>query len=546
MSRALAVLVLGCTSSDSVRLKHITPDLPSGSDSGSDTGRPSPDDTGVPPTSSLPDWLEGSDPVPCTAPADGVVYEEVGEAMGLEGRRVAALEHTESGSLAVADFDEDGDLDVVIGHNFELAVMYVREGEGFVREDLPTRPHAMGMSVVDANGDGHLDLAVAGMEPLILFREGEGWRAEDLPLHEHHTLDSLTKALVPGDLDNDGDLDLYAVRSGAGAGFENLDFVYINDGTGSYTVDMTQVPETERYRRGFDAKWFDLDGDGWQEVFVINERFEPAEPSPGRDGSFLLRNDGGQLSRDDGSCLCELVLDGMGLDIEDINGDGRPDIYLSASMNNVLLQQLEDHSYVDVSLLMSANPLDGTLLTMSWGAAFLDFDNDGLRDLIVAEGDLWHELSADPVVVDLPLDLMRLVETETGRAYQDVSADYGFGVMGSWRSIAALDHNGDGLVDPIITDVEHRPLMYMSQGCTANGWLRVEAPIHSKIELTAGGRTQTAWIDTHSSFAASTQPEFHFGLGATNTVTSLVVTLPTGEKLATTEAFEARRKVKVK
>jgi hypothetical protein len=236
----------------------------------------------------------------------------------------------------------------------------------------------------------------------------------------------------------------------------------------------------------------------------------------------------------------------MGVDLWDVNEDGRPDLYVSASMNNVLLQQHEDESFVDVSLLMNADPLDGTLLTMSWGAIFLDFDNDGLRDLLVAEGDLWHALSTDPVVVELPLDLLRLTEAEPVPRYEDVSAEYGFGIMGSWRSIVAMDHNGDGIVDPLITDVEHRPRLYMSQGCTANGWLRVGAPVHSRIELDAGGRTQTAWVDTHSSFAASSTPEVHFGLGPTDTVTALRVTLPTGERLETDGAFEARRRVWVR
>jgi enediyne biosynthesis protein E4 len=539
-TQAGLLFVLGCASEPPDKPLHIVP-APGDSGLAGDTGEP--EDTGEPAVE-LPEWLVATEVVHCDSPSEQVSYVEVGESVGLPGRVSEVFEHTESGAISVADLDGDGDLDIITSFIHEGAWAYMREGDDFIAEELPRTTEFQSMGVLDVDGDGTLELAVAGPDPSIVSWVEGDWQQVMLPAAPEDSLSSVTKALVPGDLDNDGDLDLYVLRSGVNVtGLEALDFVYINDGSGSFTADGSQVPESERFRKGFDAKWFDVDGDGWQDVYVVNERWSESVPTPGRDGTFLLRNESGQLRRDDQDCYCELSLDGMGVDIADVDRDGRPDIYVSASMNNVLLQQQADGSYADTSLLTGADPLDGTLLTMGWGSVFLDFDNDGRQDILVAEGDLWHELSSSPVVVDLPMHLMQQLDSESGTRFEEVSDAYGFEVLGSWRSIVALDHNGDGLVDPIITDVEARPRFYMSQGCTENGWLRVEAPVHSRIEITAGGFTQVAWVDTHSSFAAGQQPEVHFGLGPTETVELLVVDLPTGERRVSTQPFEARRKV---
>ncbi len=544
---------MACASEPVYKPRHIVIQLMDTGTDGScgspsdDSGDSPSDDTGEVVITDLPDWLEGSEVQVCESPLEDVVYEEVGEAMGLRGRLHEVTEHTESGALVVADLDQDGDLDVMIGHSFEKAMMFLREGDEFIQQSLPGDLDVVGLNVGDLDGDGSLEIAVAGSQAQVLSLGEDGWETEFLSEPIDDTMDAMTKRLIPGDIDNDGDLDLYAVRSEMlGEGLAGLDVVYINDGDAGFTIDYDQVPESERYRKGFDAKWFDVDGDGWQDIFVVNERFDPLEPSPGRDGTFLLHNREGQFERDDGSCHCELGVDGMGVDIADVDGDLLPDLYVAASMNNVLLQQWEESSYVDVTLMMNADPLSGTLLTMAWGSIFLDFDNDGLQDLLVAEGDLWHEFSFDPVIMDLPIDLLSLVETPTGRSYEDVSDLYGFGVLGSWRSLVAMDHNSDGVLDPIVTDVDNAPLLFMSQGCTVNGWLEVEAPMHSRVEVTAGGVTQVAWIDTQSSCAGSKHPRVHFGLGPIETVQSLVVTLPTGEELRTTGAFQARRILRVK
>jgi hypothetical protein len=262
------------------------------------------------------------------------------------------------------------------------------------------------------------------------------------------------------------------------------------------------------------------------------------------EGNVFFVNEGGDLRFANDDCNgCGVTHDAMGVHMGDHNRDGLPDLYVTATAKNVLLEAYPDGSYVDVGLTTGADPLGGDFSAMAWGAIFLDFNNDGYMDLSVAEGDLWHEFSMDPIIEDMPLDLLQQFPDGT---YSDVSSDYGMGQMQSWRTVVAADLNDDGVLDLVASDVEFRPIILMSQGCTSNGWLEVEAPMHSRVEVDAGGVIQTAWTTTHASFGGGQAPIVHFGLADSQTVDALRVVLPGGEEVLYEEAFDARRKLVVR
>ena len=297
------------------------------------------------------------------------------------------------------------------------------------------------------------------------------------------------------------------------------------------------------YQKGFDVQWFDWDGDGWQDVYIVNELTTGRTKSDARpEGNFFLRNNEGRLELANDECLCSIRHDGMGAGLGDFNRDGRPDLMLAATGANLLLQQLDDQTYVEVAQATGADTLDGTKASMAWGAVFVDFDNDGLQDIAIAEGDLWHINTDDPIIKDMAFNVVRQVEP--GRF--ELANEHGFGQMGSWRSIVAADHNSDGVLDFIVSDVEHRPIFLLSDGCTADNWLQVEAPHGSRIDVSSGEQNWTGWANTASSFGGAVEPVAHFGLGPVETIDRISIQRPDGVIIEHEGELQARRRLTLK
>jgi hypothetical protein len=322
-----------------------------------------------------------------------------------------------------------------------------------------------------------------------------------------------------------------------------MDFIAWGVGDGTFVPDTSVVPLDWGYQKGFDVQWFDWDQDGWQDVYVVNERLSAVDGSEGRPtGNFLLANHDGNLALANDECMCHVDHDGMGASLGDFDGDGRADLMLAATGHNVLLQQLEDGTFVDVGLATGADILDGAKESMSWAAIMVDFDNDGLLDIAQADGDLWHIFTDTPVVVDMGFNMIRQVAP----SQFELANEFGFGQMGSWRSVVAADHNGDGVLDFIVSDVEHRPIFLLSEGCTSNAWFQVAAPHGSRIQVEAGGVTRTGFANTASSFGGVVEPVAHFGLGSAETVDRVQVWAPDGSIIELDGPIEARRRISLK
>ena len=515
--------------------------LQSSSDSGQDPDTDTPADTGI-----IHELFDVGPILDCDAPAAAVSYTEVGIEWGLAEPTVWKGEHAENGSVAVADFDLDGDLDVIMGFDGQPPILYTRDAEGFIGTDLPVEDGLSQMGMADLDNNGRLDIIFGGMSETVLLNQETGWETVDFPPAQWEDETGLghIKSAQPMDIDRDGIQDAYALVSYADAsGVASMDFIAWGVGDGTFIADTTVVPEDWGYQKGFDLQWFDWDGDGWQDVYVVNELAQGRSKSETRpEGNFFLRNNEGSLELAHDECLCSVRHDGMGAGLGDFNLDGRPDLVLAATGSNLLLQQLEDGTYVEVGQATGADTLDGTIATMAWGAIFVDFDNDGLQDIAVAEGDLWHVHTENPIIADMAFNVVRQVEPNRF----ELANEHGFGQMGSWRSIVAADHNADGILDFIVSDVETRPIMLLSDGCTANNWLQVGAPHGSRVEISAGEKTWTGWANTASSFGGAVEPVVHFGLGALGAIDTVSIQRPDGVIVEYEGSIAARRRIELK
>lgn len=468
----------------------------------------------------------------CEAPASAVTYVEAGQDMGLIESPDPDGPHGEGGSAAVLDVDDDGDLDIVVMYARSPLRLYRRNGDRFDLEELDAGHDPWLLSLADVDADGHLDLLVGGGQPVLLRGNGAGFEPrEDLPTKvEPNTLFQVSKALAPADLDGDGAIDLYAVVNAAGGEPEGdalADHVLWGAGDGTFTVG--ELPATAE-RRGFDASvvpWGDTPA-----VYVVNDM------GPDFGGNVLFSFDGRDATDRTSDCDCGIEHSAMGLDVGDWNADGRADLYVAAVPWNALYTAQAGGGFVENAFAVGAEGIKlQAEFGMTWGAAFIDFDNDGQQDILDAQGDFWFP--DDPNLPYLPQPLW-LLRQDDGQ-FTEVGEALGFEQEASHRSVIADDHNGDGVLDLLVTDVVEAPRLYLSQGCTANGWLEVEAPQNSRVEVTVGDRTQTLWTQTKSGYGGAREPRVHVGLGASLEVDALVVTPPNGAPRSLDGPFEAQR-----
>jgi hypothetical protein len=461
---------------------------------------------------------------------------EVGGEQGFLSTTVPDVEHNRGGTAVVDDFDLDGDLDFIVGFKDADVTLYRQDAGVWTAEDMGLPPGSGNntIALVDIDGDGRRDMVFPGPPTLVVMNTAAGLVERE----EMSLFGSPYVEFVPGDFNGDGHQDLFGVVSSAGRpGDPSLhDILLLNDGTGSF--ERTSLDGDTTTRMGFDGVALDWEGDGDLDIWVVNDKGDLFG------GNALWRAQDGVLSDATEACDCGIVQSGMGADVGDYNNDGLPDLYGSATAVNALLEGQPDHTFIDVTLVTGASPLTG-VGTMSWGAIFLDHDNDGREDLLVAEGDFWTHDNPYGVRAEMPLDLLRQVPGADGRpSFEDVSGVLGEDRMGTWRAVIARDFNGDGLLDILATDLIERPRLYLSEGCTAAGWIEVTAPVGSQVDICADGLRQTRWVSTESSWGGAGSPTVHLGLGSASTVDRLQVRLPTGE-VWVMEDLEGRRTLSV-
>ncbi len=483
-------------------------------------------ETGTPP---LPDGVTLGAIQSCTEPLDGPVYTEVGEVWGLEDQRGEDLNHEEGPSIAVADLDGDGARDLVIFMELGTGIIYYNRGDHF--KLLPTGAPGLSALPVDADGDGDLDLAVGGPTPFLLVND----QSTEPPIEPIEALvyapsSSYVHDLSLGDLDGDGRLELYAAAT--------YDFLETGESSEDRVLDLESLslipgavsPELGN-RHTFDALWFDADGDGDQDVYIANDL------GMNYGTSTLLRSEGGGLVDATEDCFCEVPTAAKGIDIGDYNRDGRPDLYVTGTPLVTLLSQAADGAWVDVSATTEASQLQGE--ATAWGGGFLDYDNDGYLDILSAQGDRWNE-GNENARYDVALQLLRQVDG----IFVDTAAEVGLTAAGSFRAALAVELNGDGVQDLVVSQMDGRAYLYLSQGCTSAGWIDIEAPLGSVVSVQTGETVQTDWVRRDAGYLASRVAPLHFGLGEVRAVDAIRVRTPKGE-VVVEGPIEARRVVTI-
>ncbi|HWM90744.1 MAG TPA: CRTAC1 family protein [Thermoanaerobaculia bacterium] len=524
--------------------------------------------------------------------AEGIRFREVSQAWGLgfrhhhggSGQRYI-LEST-AGGVVLLDYDLDGDQDVFFVDGGRLpgytgeeprSRLYRNDGGRFAdvtgASGIRVAGYGVGGAAGDVDNDGDLDLFVTQFGADQLFvNQGDGTFVDGTA--RAGVADPLwSSSAAFADTDRDGDLDLY-ITNYVDFGFATFkpcvdskrgitaycgpqaynglpDRFYRNKGDGTFE-DATQAAGFGgAVGPGMGVVFGDVDNDLWPDLYVSND----AKPN------FLFRNLGNGTFEDI-SLLSGTALSGtgraeagMGVDIDDYDGDGLSDIIVTnfeletnALYRNLGAGTFSDHRFV-------AQIAEPSLLFLAFGTDFADFDQDGDLDLVVANGhinDNAHEFMEGSTYRQRNQVFENL---GNGKFREDKAT--GMDVVRVSRGLATGDLDGDGDLEVVIVNSNDLSEVYENTGGTGEGgeggrWLAVElegaksnrSGIGARLELAAGGKTRIQDVRTASSFQSQNALAAHFGLGAAAAADRLTVRWPSG-KVQVFVQLPADRKVRI-
>ncbi len=431
-----------------------------------------------------------------------------------------------------------------------------------------------GVAAGDFDGDGKVDLIFTRLNDQdILYRNLGNGTFEPLTSAAGFHSSTITNGVVSGDIDNDGDLDLYMTTTNG-----KRNYLYLNDGSGFFTdagTGVTAALSNGITRQGQGASFGDYDNDGFLDL-ITGDWANPTAQSQSR----LLRNLGGvqagqfedvtsaaginiyrkdrtyrfaprfvDLDRDghldltfasdfytsqlfwnngdgtftDGTIPAGVGTDhnGMGTTFGDYDGDGDLDWFITNITAapgvstgfggwNRLYRNEGNRTFTDVT--QQAGVRDSR---WSWGTTFFDYDNDGDLDLIATNGYNGQGWTNDRT----------FLWRNDGGVYTDVSDALGITDTLQGRGLAHLDYDDDGDLDLVIVNNQAAPILYRNDGGNQNHFLRIKPEgtlsnrngIGAWITVTPDlndPTTQLVWeIDGGSSFLSQNEHTAHFGLG---------------------------------
>ena len=472
---------------------------------------------------------------------------------GSSGRRY--IMETMSAGLALFDYNGDGLVDIYFLNGAPLRgatadtpprnALYRNEGHWRFTDvtdeaGVGDTGFGLGVTVGDYNNDGYPDLYLNNFGPNVLYRNNGDGTFTDVTAKAGVACGNRVGAGASFlDMEGDGDLDLYVSnyvrfsyqshRMRMADGIPTYpgpldhepdgDVLYRNNGDGTFTDVSTAAGVARAAATGMGMTCCDSDNDGDTDVFVANDVM----------ANLFLQNDGqgrfAETAVQSGIAYdsAGMPQSSMGVDAGDYDNDGWLDLYVTSYQDElaVLYHNLGNGFFHDATRITGAG--QGTLNHVTWGNGWVDFDNDGDRDLFIACGhteDNIH-LRTDRTAYMVPNLL--LMNTGEGRFVNvsDTSGD-GMRVRLASRGAGFDDLDNDGDVDVVILNSRREPTLLRNDAPPGNHWLQIRLQgaksnrdgVGARVRVVAGDLVQIDEVHSGRGYQSHYGMRLHFGLGS--------------------------------
>ena len=507
--------------------------------------------------------------------AHAVTFVEVAEESGIHfthtdggsGKRLFNEQYGSGGGFF--DYDNDGYLDIYLinarpqGEQTDAApstnVLYHNNGDGSFTDvthvaGIGDTGYGVGATTGDYDNDGDIDLYVTNFGPNILYRNNADGTFTDVATFAQVADIGWGTSCAFADFDNDGFLELYVsnyakytidadkpchrhdirVYCGPSSYPAQPDMFYHNNRDGTFT-DLTEQSGllSAPAAHGLGVAIGDSDNDGDADIYVANDQ----------DFNFLFQNRGDGTFEEIGlfsgvSCsdMGEAEA-GMGVTFEDYDNDGRLDITVSNFQNetNTLYHNEGDNFFIDATI--PAGIAEHTHRYLGWGIGFFDYDNDGYKDIFVANGHTMDNIAEVDRSTTTPQQNLLFRNLGNGR-FKDVTAQMGtgFALLKTSRAAAFGDYDNDGDIDILVTNWNQTVDLLRNEGGNRNNWIQVKAvgtksnrsAIGARIKIVTGELTQYAEVKSSGSYLAFSDLRVHFGLKDAENINLLEIRWPSG------------------
>ena len=482
------------------------------------------------------------------------------------------------GGVAIFDYDNDGRMDLFFTNGAALKDamtkadvadkaqpkywnrLYRQKPDGTFadvtdRAGLKGTGYSMGVATGDFDNDGFVDLFVTGYKADHLYRNNGDGSFSDVTNKLPYDSAGWSTSAGWFDYDRDGRLDLFVARymdwdfeSGSMfcggptsvlraychpdnfKGAANLLFHQRADGLFEEVSKSAGIADSSG--KGLGVAFADFDNDGRTDVFVAHDSVRQSLHRNKGDGTFEdIAVMSGAAYDEDGRTFA-----GMGIDCADYDNDGFMDVFITTLSNEkyALYRNNGDLSFTYATNTSAVGQI--TLLYSGWGLKFVDVDNDGLRDLFVAQSHVLDTIEKSTAYLKYkqPLLLMR----NTGKGFVNITATAGAAFTSPVvaRGAAFGDLNNDGHIDAIVAVLDDAPVILRNMG-TQNHWLGISlvgsksnrSAVGARVTVVSlAGQKQIFDVSTAGSYLSANDPRIVVGLGSGRGVRSVEVRWPSG------------------